>query len=70
MLSLALTALHQHLQNPQAIRKSMLSVGVLAVVVALVDLEPLELATMAVVVVVVDICSATFLHPHLVHRPQ
>jgi len=37
MLLLALTAQHQHLQSHQAIHKFMLSVGVLAVVVALAE---------------------------------
>jgi hypothetical protein len=48
----------------------MLSVGVLAVVVVLVDLTLLVVATQAVVLVVVDICSVTFWHPHLVLQPQ
>jgi hypothetical protein len=70
MLLLVLTALHQHLQNHQAIHKFMLSVGVLAVVVVLVHLGLLELLLMAVVVAVVDICSVPSWHLHLVHQPQ
>jgi hypothetical protein len=70
MLSLALTAQHQHLQNPQAIHKSMLSVGVLAAVVVLVHLGLLVLLGQLAQVAVADICSALFLHLHLVLRPQ